>query len=127
MAESKTSTSRPRNEVAAAEFKRETTPKIDPAEPEAIEHFLLDNGPCRRITTVYLSKVWRSTTRQIAEDREFALAAAVTFLALEGSRANYFSLAALMEDAYGRLRAALQQRPDFEALLEEASRHEALH
>jgi hypothetical protein len=108
---------RPRNDIAAAQFAHETKPHIDPAEPEAIEEFLKQNGPCRRIALVYLSKAWAAMTKQFLEDRELAVAGAAVFLALEESRANYFTLATYLEQAYERLRAALQQRPDFELLL----------
>ena len=113
---------RPHNDVAAARFARETKPRIDPSEPEAIEQFLSANGPCRRVATVFLSRPWRSMAKNVAESRESAVSLAAVFLALEESRANYFTVAAYLEDAYERLRAALQRRPDFDALLEEAER-----
>jgi hypothetical protein len=118
---------RPKNDIRAAKFARETKPQIETAEPEAIEDFIRGNGPCRRIATVYLSRLWRSSAKDIVEDREFAVAMAATFLALEESRANYFTLAMLMESAYERLREALYKREDVEAILADAAKHEALH
>lgn len=120
-------TTRPRNDIRAAKFAREAKPQITQAEPEAIEEFIVGNGPCRRISTVYLSRLWRSSAKDIVENREFAVAMAATFLALEESRANYFTLAALMESAYERLREALYKREDVEAILADAAKHEALH
>ena len=75
---------------------------------------------------MYLSKTWRTTVNQIAEDRNFAVACGVAFLALEESRANYFTLAALMESAYERMRPALAAREDVEAILAEAAKSRAL-
>ena len=109
-----------------AKFAAETKPKIEDVEPEAIEQFIRNNGPCRRIATVYLSKTWSETAKQIAEDRNFAVACGVVFLALEESRVNYFTLAALMESAYERLRPALHAREDVGAILAEAAKDEAL-
>ena len=117
---------RPRNDLLAAKYSKEAAPKIDPAEPEAIEGWLDSNGPCRRVATVFLSRIWSVSAKDIAENREFAVAMAAEFLALEESRGSYFSLAAYLEEAYARIRAALQKRPDFELILAAAasSRHE---
>jgi hypothetical protein len=109
--------------IASARFSEETSPVIDPLEPEAIEHFLKENGPCRRLALVFLSRLWSSTVASMRADREFAAAAAEMLRALEQSKECYRGLAEYMDSAAERLRAALDQHPDGEQLIAEAERN----
>lgn len=108
----------------AAEFAAETKPQIEPEEPELIENFLAMNGPCRRASTVLLSKTWSTTAKLVIADRAFAVACGAVFHALEESLGNYLTLAALLESAHERLGAALYQRGDVDAILAEAAQDE---